>query len=638
MDSSQSPSYTLTTSQITHEGLQFCSINLEAPPAPSVRAGVNLICAIDKSGSMSSVSNQVGEECSAFTRLDLAKHSLAVLVHHLLPQDCLTLISFDNGVQFDFKASSMDEKARSDALASIAKLNAGGGTKLFEALGATLTHLAEPGQGHPTILLLTDGEPSDQVGSFFSDQKAAPPHTLHTLGFGYDIKSDLLAELAQAGGGLYAFIPDATIVGTVFVNFVSFLLSIAQHHLVATVTGPEGFRLAPGASHTADGVTTMDIGAVQYGQSRTFSVIAPAGWAGTVSVAPAGCAPIATAPLLLCESAHDDSAADDLARSIIITAIIAATRTLDGYKASISEAAEKVSRLQARHTESKYLQALLEDLTAPGKDVGQLGHAVENPDFFSKWGKHYLPSVARAHQLQSCMNFKDAALQFYGGTVFRSVQASVESLFCSLPAPKPTGSSSGSCGRAGSAGSAGPQAMQSFYNYGGGCFYGPNEVVLQDGRAVAIRDLQRGDRVPGSDGAFHAIACVAVTPIAPGCTVEYCDVGNGVLLTPYHPVRHANGWAFPIDVGARREVATEAMYNFLLEDGVDMVVDGRHCITLAHGIVDSTVATHEYLGTARVANDLKGMRGWAAGRVVLDAAATERNPVTQRITRWVELA
>ena len=33
--------------------------------------------------------------------------------------------------------------------------------------------------------------------------------------------------------------------------------------------------------------------------------------------------------------------------------------------------------------------------------------AVTNSDHFNKWGQHYLPSLARAHQQQICNNFRD---------------------------------------------------------------------------------------------------------------------------------------------------------------------------------------------------------------------------------------
>merc|ERR1719335_2002203 len=41
---------------------------------------------------------------------------------------------------------------------------------------------------------------------------------VNTFGFGYSLDTKLLRELAQTGMGSYAFIPDASLVGTMFVN------------------------------------------------------------------------------------------------------------------------------------------------------------------------------------------------------------------------------------------------------------------------------------------------------------------------------------------------------------------------------------------------------------------------------------
>jgi hypothetical protein len=38
---------------------------------------------------------------------------------------------------------------------------------------------------------------------------------------GYNLKSELLRDLAVEGGGMYAFIPDSGFVGTAFVNALS---------------------------------------------------------------------------------------------------------------------------------------------------------------------------------------------------------------------------------------------------------------------------------------------------------------------------------------------------------------------------------------------------------------------------------
>src|SRR6478735_7879434 len=51
------------------------------------------------------------------------------------------------------------------------------------------------------------------------------PGSIHAFGFGYRLRSGLLKSIAEIGGGNYAFIPDAGMIGTVFVNAVANLQS-----------------------------------------------------------------------------------------------------------------------------------------------------------------------------------------------------------------------------------------------------------------------------------------------------------------------------------------------------------------------------------------------------------------------------
>ena len=52
--------------------------------------------------------------------------------------------------------------------------------------------------------------------------------TVNTFGFGYSLDSKLLEDIATLGNaGSYAFIPDGSFVGTIFVNAVTTLLATA---------------------------------------------------------------------------------------------------------------------------------------------------------------------------------------------------------------------------------------------------------------------------------------------------------------------------------------------------------------------------------------------------------------------------
>ena len=49
---------------------------------------------------------------------------------------------------------------------------------------------------------------------------------------------------------------------------------------------------------------------------------------------------------------------------------------------------------------------------------GQVSEAASKKEWFQKWGRHYLPSLANAHMMQQCSNFKDPGVQRYGSKLF----------------------------------------------------------------------------------------------------------------------------------------------------------------------------------------------------------------------------
>jgi hypothetical protein len=82
--------------------------------------------------------------------------------------------------------------------------------------------------------------------------------------------------------------------------------------------------------------------------------------------------------------------------------------------------------------------------------------ALSRHDWYARWGKHYLLSLARCHQvrrvrrrllarrltdhcvqLEVCANFKDPGLQNYAGALFSKLQEIGDDAFSKLPPPQP---------------------------------------------------------------------------------------------------------------------------------------------------------------------------------------------------------
>ena len=96
-------------------------------------------------------------------------------------------------------------------------------------------------------------------------------------------------------------------------------------------------------------------------------------------------------------------------------------------------------------------KAFIEDLYIDCVDSGDAntGQVVKasSSDFFDKWGKHYLLSIASAFEKRVCTNFKDKAMQNFKSEQFSLEQKRVEDVFIDLPPPKPTGTFYDNSGR-----------------------------------------------------------------------------------------------------------------------------------------------------------------------------------------------
>lgn len=64
--------------------------------------------------------------------------------------------------------------------------------------------------------------------------------SISTFGFGYNLDSELLDELAIEGRGSFAFIPDGQFVGTVFVNALSNLMTTLAVDAVLCIENSNG--------------------------------------------------------------------------------------------------------------------------------------------------------------------------------------------------------------------------------------------------------------------------------------------------------------------------------------------------------------------------------------------------------------
>eukprot|EP01123_Difflugia_compressa_P009176 TRINITY_DN295_c0_g1_i1.p1 TRINITY_DN295_c0_g1~~TRINITY_DN295_c0_g1_i1.p1 ORF type:complete len:183 (+),score=53.70 TRINITY_DN295_c0_g1_i1:576-1124(+) len=162
--------------------------------------------------------------------------------------------------------------------------------------------------------------------------------------------------------------------------------------------------------------------------------------------------------------------------------------------------------------------------------------------------------------------------------------------------------------------------MSTYYNAGGGCIDGDCTVVTVDGDVKCVKDIKRGDVVECVGGTWATVVCVVKTVFKHN-RVDVVRINGGLTLTPFHPITINGTWKYPLQLSPVVTIEKDVVYDFVLDNEHVIVVNGVGCVTLGHGLVGDVVS-HPFFGSVRVLEDLKKMRGWREGMVLLEAGGS----------------
>ena len=568
-----------------------------------------IIAIVDTSGSMASGAappdTKASSEAAVFSRLDLVKHCLKTVAavsasRYTESPVSLSIIGFSESVTHTLPLTKMTDSGLSRANSAISSLYEGGGTNIYAGLAAAVEEAHRAAVASPAaniqIVLLTDGEPTADyiphggITAAFKRKMAESgvKANLSTFGFGYALESKLLEALSIEGNGTYGFIPDCSMVGTVFINFCSTVLSTVANQI--TVAGKSLGSMSAGQTRT---VKVSDIVAggtveVMYGNQKATVIVQ----AGTEAAALERVAldHLYTEVLRCCSVRYDDSF-----RSVF-TALH--------------------SWISAALPDSVLKKDILKDILSEDENEGQLMRAVSKKEWFGRWGLNHLISYSRALACEQTVNFKDAVLQHFCGDLFRAIQDRGNALFADLPPPRSSITPHVAV--------TGYYMSQTSNNASGGCFSGDCMVEMADGGGKLVSLIEKGDVLAGG-GVVRTVVKTLLDGLTP--MVVFPD---GLVITPWHPVHNgSNMWFFPANRIEPKLVALDAYYNFVLESTHTAIIDSMRVCTLGHGF-EGDVIGHPFFGTQAVIENLKGYDGWDAGLVVL-TGTVRRDPETKLV-------
>ncbi len=609
------------------------------PPPEGNRKPSAIICMIDTSGSMGDADTTEKKETEAFSTLDMIKHSVKTIISIMEPNDHLALISFSDAAKVVLDLMPMSELGKKSAAMAVDSLFPEHTTNIWDALRVAVNIANENPvckDLNTSLWLFTDGKPTlnpprgvvPTLAMYLEDRPAN--FTINTFGFGYDLDSRLLYDIATMRKGIFCYIPDCNLVGTTFVNCLANTISTATNRAVVELK-TEGLEPLHSVGYPMkDGV--LEVGTLQYGQTRDFILRFKRPYGSFKITATLKYEGGKTLTKELTSIDTDSKAAlyHQFARCQYAETIdsgLSQHRSGKSGNMFLNELEKFIDSLPCH--DDDYLMALIRDLSnKEGDDNGRVTKAFTTKERMDRWGRHYLRSIIRAHQLQQCHNFKDPGVQLYGGKLFKKLQYKGEMIFCSLPPPVPSVKKAPVPVPVPVAGAQAPPAvpaMQEYMDCGGGCFGGCGWVTLLGGEMRQVRGVKKGDMVCSVEGVASRVVCVVEFPLRRA--IPMVDI-NGNWVTPKHPVLVDGEWKFPRSIGAVENVACGAVYNFVLEQNHVVGVNGVDLVTLGHGKHENTTVEHAYYGSAKAVQDLQRKVGWEDGKVEMEGCVKLKDPFT----------
>ncbi|KAI3321385.1 U-box domain-containing protein [Xylariaceae sp. AK1471] len=615
----------------------------------------DIVLVIDVSGSMKAeapapVKDEQGnasKEHFGLTVLDLTKHAARTIVSTLNENDRLGIVTYSARADVVQTLVPMTELWRREVNTKIDRMDTDGWTNLWAGIneGLKLFEPGNPGGRVPALMVLTDGQPNFMCpaeGYVAKIRAMRPlPAIINAFGFGYDIKSGLLKSIVEAGNGNYAFIPDAGMIGTVFIHAVAHLQSTYATQCTLEISAPEGVLLKLRAGKSIDqehdeetgcATMTVELGNLQYAQSRDiyFESIGEPRRESTDESRQETKSNLSEkdrmvhakltysrmrTPQYITFAKQDILEKSPLQQSVIayhqsrsmicelLSSFFSLQWNLEYCTTQPYDIGQYQKDLQAvigsipaRGYEDEYNKSLMQDLN------GQIREALSRPEYFDRWGCHFFYSLWNAHSKQLCNSFKDPGpLMYNKSQSFIRCRDVLNKAFDNIPAPMPSMASRATPGH-------GPRffSMSAYNKSDGPCFAASSLVLLAMGHEVQVCTLRQDMMVQTPVGP-RKVRAVLETRVRDNLM---CRVGN-LVATPWHPVkfdqsehedRDESKWALPMDVVEQTLHYSGTIYSVLLQPDRDVDahairIGGVWGVTLGHGILSgSDVRAHQFLG------------------------------------------
>ena len=631
-------------------------VNIDVPTVEQ-RPPVDIVLCIDVSYSMFDEATLKGDSNETighgFSVLSLTVSAAKTILHSLNGDDNVSIVTYSGESRTICSNVACTPENRSVMEIELDGLKPISNTNMWAGIHTSLDILrtTSPPSRVKGIFLLTDGIPNVDPprGHEYMLEKYFRDHDFKCMiscyGFGYNLQSELLLNLSNiSGGDGFSFIPDASLLGNIFIHGISNLLTTALTNVDMKIQLSKDIMFRDVQNGKAQELD-VKIDSLKYGQSKNF--IFQVNTSRSRSQGLDYLNDFAEVSLniggkVLKANENPRPPRDYYLEQKFRHETIDTLNNCINLKKYNDPSIERIlnrliDNIQREGGDNVYLSNILFDLTGQVKEALNWTTKGVQEDWFSRWGIHYLRSLQDAYRHELCNNFKDKGVSNFSGELFNQIRDQVSDTFDSLPPPKrdvkskPQGRYSSQGCRSGVTRQAVPTSMSAYNTASGGCCAeGCRVLMADDNDEKNVEDIKKGDKVityhmeKDEQGRYHeshitsTIECVIRTKCENN-KETMVQLGN-LLITPYHPiidmVNYEKDWSFPIKRGTSREHKCNYMYTFVTSNRHSLVIERYIFATFGHGLKENIVS-HDYFGTESIINDLKKFPTYEEGYVNL---------------------
>ena len=636
----------ITTHTIIKDNKLLVKVNM---PDNETRPPVDVCLTIDISGSMSSIATLKGDKGETLNYghsvLSITVCAAKTILNSLNENDNISIVTYTDkaSILVDYWSVTKENKDLIEKMLDELKpLNT---TNIWDGIKTSLDILKNksPENRMKGIFLLTDGVPNiepPQGHEYVLEQyyKKNPQFNcmINSYGFGYQLLSDLLQNISEiSGGDGFAFIPDSSLLGNIFIHGIgNFLSTCCMNTSVKIIlSGNTKFK-------DNTNVKEVKINSLKYGQDKHFIFDLKEVDDITTDVT------LKLNDMIINKNeciVNDTLFEEQNAR---VRAYETLNQCQKAMKFNEKDISKGIIMSFLTHLEglaqTPYIKNMIFDFEGQVREALNMTNVGEREDWFNKWGQHYLRSLHDAYQNEICNNFKDKGVMNFGGELFNTLKQEISDIFDLMPPPKSVKDNYltyGSSGMRGGGGSrimgAVPLAplptMASYNVQSGGCCARGSKIQMAD-TIKNVEDIKLGDKiitVDIQDGkiikSISEIECVVNTKCEKNKEFMVkleSGSGNTLQITPYHPVytrtMFTNKWLFPVNISVSKPELMDCtdMFTFVVKNRQHVIVEDFIFATYGHEY-KGDVIEHDYFGTEKVINDLKNFDSYKYGYVHL---------------------